>query len=84
MTTAGQAVSITPPLTWRRPAVVFVFLGFLTAGLMVLNISIGSVSFMPSEIGQVVIHPETGSTIGAIIWKIRIPRAIAAILGGAY
>jgi iron complex transport system permease protein len=72
------------PLSWRRPAVGFALLGVSTVILMVLNIGIGSISFSAGQIWDVLIHPQSGSITGSIIWKIRIPRAIAAILGGAY
>jgi iron complex transport system permease protein len=51
---------------------------------MVLNIGIGSISFSPAEIWQTIMERQSSSTMGAIIWKIRIPRTIAAVLGGAY
>ncbi|MFH0727799.1 MAG: iron ABC transporter permease [Pseudomonadota bacterium] len=71
--------------SWRRrPAVVFTLLGVLTATLLVLNIGIGSVYFSPAGILKTLFHPESETTMGAIIWNIRIPRAIAAVLGGAY
>jgi iron complex transport system permease protein len=62
----------------------FILLGILTSALMVLNIGIGSISFSPAEIWQTIMERQSSSTMGAIIWKIRIPRTIAAVLGGAY
>ena len=80
-----------PPLSsidvaplWQRSTIVFAVLGTATLFLMMLNIGIGSVSFSPGQIMEVLAHPFSESTTGFIIWKIRIPRAIAAVLGGAY
>jgi iron complex transport system permease protein len=64
--------------------VFFLLFGALTTILLILNIGIGSVSFSVREIWEALLQPPTASTTGFIIWKIRIPRAIAAILGGAY
>jgi len=72
------------PTGWRRPTAAFIFFGALTAALLVLNIGIGSIAFSPADILQTLIAPESDTTMSAIIWKIRIPRAIAAVLGGAF
>jgi iron complex transport system permease protein len=56
----------------------------LTVILLTTNIGIGSVSFSPEQIWQALIQPDAGSTMSTIIWKIRIPRAIAAVFGGAF
>jgi iron complex transport system permease protein len=71
-------------MEWRRPTVAFVLFGALTLALIVLNIGIGSIAFSPSDILRTVFAPEQDATMSAIIWKIRIPRSIAAVLGGAY
>lgn len=51
---------------------------------ILLNIRIGSVSLSLSEVWQTITRFDTSSTTGFIIWMIRIPRALAAALGGAY
>ena len=84
MTAAEQALPQVAPLVPRRPVVVFALLGFATALLMVLNVGIGSVSFSPSDVCHALANPHDASTMTTIVWKIRIPRAIAAVLGGAY
>jgi iron complex transport system permease protein len=68
----------------RRPLLVFCLLGCAAFALLLLNIVIGSVSYSPAELLQALMHADTTSVAGAILWKIRIPRAIAALLGGAY
>ena len=49
-----------------------------------LNIVTGSVDINFSDIFRIVSQHITDSTNGFIVWKIRIPRSIAAVLGGAY
>lgn len=70
--------------SFRRPTVVFMALGVVTALLMALNVSIGSISFSMRELFQTLTVPFDDSVTGMIIWNIRIPRAIASVLGGAY
>ena len=84
MSTVQQTLPTITPLILRRPVVGFTLLGILTLAFVILNIGIGSVSFSPAEVWQAILHPQNSATIGSIVWKIRIPRAIAAILGGAY
>jgi iron complex transport system permease protein len=84
MTTAQQVLQPAPLLVWRRPMAGFLFLGGLTTLMMVLNIATGAISYSPAEIIKALAHPDTTTTLGAIVWKIRLPRAIAAVLGGAY
>ena len=83
MSTAQQTLPTVNPLVLRRPVIGFTLLGTLTIVLMILNIGIGSVFFSPAEVWQAIIDPQLGTTTGSIVWKIRIPRSIAAILGGA-
>ncbi len=84
MTTAQNTLAPPMPMTWRRSVVGFTLLGITTLTLMILNIGIGSVSFSPAEILKVIADPQSSPITASIVWKIRIPRAIAAILGGAY
>ena len=84
MSTAEQTIPTVSPITLRRPTVAFTLLGAFTLILLIVNIGIGSVSFSPAEVWQAIVHPHLSATTGSILWKIRIPRAIAAILGGAF
>ena len=84
MTATDTAITPKPVYFHRSSALVFVLLCFLAAGLMVINVGVGSVSFSLKDIWQTLIHPQTGGTAHAILWKIRIPRAIAAALGGGF
>ncbi len=84
MTVSERALNPLSSMTWRRPQIVFTLLTGLTLIMMVLNVGIGSIPFSPLEIWQVLVRPEDNSTISSIIWNLRIPRAIAAVFGGAY
>jgi iron complex transport system permease protein len=61
----------------------FSALAVLTVVLVVANVGIGSVPLSPSQVWQAVSDPKAAATAGEILWKIRIPRAVAAVLGGA-
>jgi iron complex transport system permease protein len=67
-----------------RAALVFGVLAILVAVVLVANVGIGSVAISPAEILEMLRRPGDDSIVGAIVWKIRIPRAIAAVVGGAY
>ena len=84
MTAAEHAPEGIRPAALERPAAAFVVLGGLTAMMMVLNVGIGSVPFSPAEVLEVLLGTGEPSAADAIIWKIRLPRAIAAVLGGAF
>ncbi|NLZ17644.1 MAG: iron ABC transporter permease [Desulfobulbaceae bacterium] len=80
-------LTITPAqaaLPARRPVQVFVLLACAAVVLLLLNIAVGSVQYSLAEIIAVLQAPPDASTAGTIIWNIRIPRAIAAVFGGAY
>lgn len=54
-----------------------------------LNISLGSVKISFAEVTKIILHKfiflqDAGGTVNeAVVWKIRLPRAIATVLGGA-
>ena len=84
MNIAQQALPGQSSFNLHRPALGFMLLGILALAMTVLNIGIGSVFFSPGQVWQAIVDPQACATAGTIIWKIRIPRAIAAILGGAF
>lgn len=68
----------------RRYIAAFVLLVLGLILFFLCNICIGSVSIPVSEIMKLVAGEETNATVRGIIWDIRLPRALAAmILGGA-
>ena len=70
----------------RKARCIFAFI-LLTIGVVVfciLNVCIGSVKISLSDIGKAVTGKEISKTVVTILWEIRLPRALAAmILGGA-
>lgn len=61
----------------------FVILAAMTVTVL-LNVMIGSVPISVSELSQIVSTHDTSTTKGFIVWNIRMPRAIATVLGGAF
>lgn len=67
-----------------RIIVGYIFIGFMLAILVVLNLNMGSVSITPGEVFKILITHENTGIARNIIWSIRMPRLIATILlGGA-
>ena len=68
-----------------RVTAVFIFLLFLFLLGVVLNINTGSVKISPVEILKIIIGGADAGTMEAnIVWKLRLPRLLAAaLLGGA-
>ncbi|MBR4234781.1 MAG: iron ABC transporter permease [Clostridia bacterium] len=76
---------MTKKLTALRAGLVFVLLTLALIVLLVLNVNIGSQPISPLEVLRIVLSggPD-GSPESVIIWKIRMPRLLTAlVLGGA-
>ena len=70
--------------TQIRYTIIFILLGVLLLLLMIWNINSGSVKLTISEIYEIIIKRTGDSTSYNIIWEIRLPRILAALLlGGA-
>lgn len=67
-----------------RYQIVFVLLLSLVGVALILNVNTGSISISPLRILRIIfLGAESGSTESNIIWKIRLPRLLAAaVLGG--
>lgn len=68
----------------KRQTLWLTITGLLLLIFMAVNIMMGSVRISLPELMDILLQHDISSTKGFIIWKIRIPRAIAAALGGAY
>ena len=68
-----------------RTILIFSLLVFAFGALLVLNVNTGSVSISPGEVFRIVLAGQSdGSKVANVIWKIRLPRLLAAaVLGGA-
>ncbi|MDR1085992.1 MAG: iron ABC transporter permease [Deltaproteobacteria bacterium] len=78
-----NAKLFTRRLAGRRVAV-FYALGALTLFLVILNLCIGSLSYPVHQVAEGLFHPYENSDLSFIIWKIRLPRTLATVMGGAY
>lgn len=68
----------------RRYAAVFVILAALLLLAFLLNVMIGNVSIPVSRVIELLLQGQGGGNDASILWKIRLPRALMAmLLGGA-
>jgi iron complex transport system permease protein len=67
-----------------RRSAVFVLLAALTAAAAALNLTVGSIDYPVTEVLKVLLAPSQESDLSFIVWKIRLPRMLAAVMGGAY
>lgn len=65
-----------------RYGLVFALLGAALAAMAVLNINAGSVPIPVGEIWRILTRRAAGSTQTSIVWKIRLPRVLMALLLG--
>ncbi len=68
----------------RRVTIVFSVLAVLLVVLSAVNLCVGSLNVPIEEMWAILFNPEADSTNSQVIWSIRLPRLISAILlGGA-
>ena len=77
-------VSVHQQTASRRRMISYILFGAVLLVTMAASIMHGSVNISLSEIFTILRSGDTGGVNGFIIWKIRLPRAIAAALGGGY
>lgn len=70
--------------TCRRRGIVYVLFGIILFLVMAADVMIGSVTIPFNEVFNIIANHDTASVNGFIVWQIRLPRAIAAALGGGY
>ena len=66
----------------RRYAAVFVILAALLLLVFLLNVMIGNVSIPVSRVIELLLQGQGGGNDASILWKIRLPRALMAMLLG--
>lgn len=67
-----------------RYIMIFILLIFITTIVFCTNILIGSAEIAPSDVLKIIFTGNGDETSSGILWKIRIPRALASmLLGGA-
>jgi len=70
--------------TGTRRRTLYLFFGITLLLIMAANVMKGSINIPFREVLCIIGNHDTLSVNGFIIWKIRLPRAIAAALGGGY
>ncbi|MCK5313282.1 MAG: iron ABC transporter permease [Desulfobacteraceae bacterium] len=70
--------------TGKRRGLVYALFGITLLIIMAADVMIGSVNISLKEVLSIIINHDTSSVNGFIVWKLRLPRAIAAALGGGY
>ncbi|RLB87779.1 MAG: iron ABC transporter permease [Deltaproteobacteria bacterium] len=68
----------------KRRSLLFVVFAVVLLVSVAVNIMVGTIDISFSELFKIIHAHDTTTTNGFIVWKIRIPRTIAAVLGGAY
>ncbi|MEM3087491.1 MAG: iron ABC transporter permease [Halobacteria archaeon] len=72
-----------PASTSRRAVLALLCLGFLVPIAAWLSLALGAVSLPGGEVAECVLGKCPSPTLETILWKIRIPRTLAVLLGGA-
>ena len=80
----AHAIQTTLIAPISRRAWVFALLLALTIVMMILNLRIGSISYSVDQLLSALFHPAEKTDLTYIVWNIRLPRTIAAVLGGAF
>ena len=62
---------------------IFIFLGILVILLFIMDIALGSVNISITKLWSIIVSGRDGSSFSYIIWDIRLPKAIAAIMVGS-
>ena len=68
----------------KRRFLLFALFAALLLISVAVNIMAGTIDISFPELFKIIHTYDTATTSGFIVWKIRIPRTIAAVLGGAY
>ncbi len=71
-------------LMWRRRTISYVLFGLILTVILAANVMKGSVQIGFSDLLTILADHDIESVNGFIVWKIRLPRAISAALGGGY
>ncbi len=70
--------------TGKQRWIIYALFIVILLGIMAADVMIGSVTISLKEVLDIILHHDIASVNGFIVWKIRLPRAIAAALGGGY
>jgi len=82
-----QMDNITQKIVFHNRKRLYLFFSLLLFFLIAaggINMTTGSMNISLSDFFNIIFKDSTGTIEEFIVWKIRIPRALASILGGAY
>jgi iron complex transport system permease protein len=68
----------------KRHYLLFALLSAVLLAFTAVNIIAGSIDISFPDLLHIISSHDVGTTNGFIVWKIRIPRAAASVMGGAY
>lgn len=66
-----------------RKSLFISLLGVLVVVLVVVGVSVGAATLPLADVGRTLLGASVSPQMDAIIWRIRLPQAIAAVIGGA-
>lgn len=69
--------------TRRGKGLLWLGLGTLTLVVSVLSLTLGGTALEPGAVVRALLRGDTVSTVGRIVWYVRLPRLCAALLAGA-
>ncbi len=68
---------------WRYKAILIIIIGFLAILVIgFIGLNFGAIAIQPKKIFSILWHHKTDDSLGLIIWELRIPRLIMAMLTG--
>lgn len=68
---------------WRRYTLVLALFALGVCLAFVLNVVLGSVTIPLGDTVRAILRTATNDTYSTIIWNIRLPRALGALMGGS-
>lgn len=68
----------------KRHRLLFVLFAAILLISVAVNVTAGSISISLAELLHIISNHDMETTNGFIVWKIRMPRAMATVLGGGY
>lgn len=69
---------------FSKNVIIYIFLSAVLIFVFLTSIAVGSVKISLSEVANIIVEKiQDDSVNSTIVWKIRLPRTLAAMVGGA-
>lgn len=78
---ATKVPMLRPRVSWHF--IIFILLCIAACGVVIINVCTGSVTIPLADVWQLLREPDE-TIASSILWDIRLPRALAALLGGGF